>query len=274
MLPCGRCTGCRLDRAKGWALRCAHEALQWESSSFLTLTYRPADLPKNGSLDYRDFQLFMKRLRIHLKREFGVDRISYYMCGEYGEELSRPHFHCILFGHDFMHDRKQISKKRGNTLFQSATLDALWGKGFASIGNVTFQSAAYCARYTMKKMVGKDAAKHYQRVNTETGEIYQLTPEFNKMSLNPAIGKGFFESYQDDIYPDDFCLIDGKKVRSPRYYDRLLERSNPELLERVKTNRKAQAEAQAHNNTRERRAVREICLTSKINKLKRELTND
>jgi len=196
------------------------------------------------------------------------------MCGEYGEHASRPHFHCILFGFDFMHDRKQISKKRGNTLYQSATLDGLWNKGFASIGNVTFQSAAYCARYTMKKVVGKEASDHYKRVDTETGEIYQLTPEFNKMSLNPAIGKGFFESYKDDIYPDDFCLIDGKKVRSPRYYDRLLEKHNPELLETVKTNRKAKAEKQLHNNTAARRAVREQCLAAKLTKLKRELTND
>lgn len=270
LLPCGRCSGCRLDRAKAWALRCSHEATNWERSSFLTLTYRDADLPPNGTLQYPDFQKFMKRLRIYLKRDHGIKRVSYYMCGEYGEQLSRPHYHCILFGFDFLHDRKQCSKKRGNVLYESETLNKLWGLGFASIGNVTFQSAAYCARYTMKKVVGKDAPDHYRRVNTETGEIVQLVPEFNKMSLNPAIGRGFFEAYSSDIYPDDFCLVDGKKVRSPKYYDRLLEKQNPELLERVKKNREAAALLHQESNTPARRAVREKVLESKLTRLKRE----
>jgi len=213
----------------------------------------------------------MKRLREYLSRVEGIPRIAYYMVGEYGEQLSRPHFHCILFGYDFQSDRKKISNKRGNILYQSETLDSLWGKGFASIGTVTFQSAAYCARYSMKKVTGVQAADHYKRVNVETGEVYHLRPEYNKMSLNPAIGKGFFEAYNTDIYPDDFCLIEGKKVRSPRYYDRLLEKSNPELLERVKTNRKAQAEKMAADNTRDRRAVKEKCLQAKLKQLKRNI---
>lgn len=196
------------------------------------------------------------------------------MCGEYGDKLSRPHYHCILFGFDFLADRKKISNKRGNILYSSPTLDKLWGHGFASIGTVTFQSAAYCARYSMKKITGKKAEDHYTRVIPETGEIIKLRPEYNKMSLNPAIGKGFFEAYSDDIYPDDFCLIEGKKVRSPRYYDRLLEQTNPELLERVKTNRKAQAEKLLANNTRDRRLVREKCLQAKLTKLKREIENE
>ncbi|WNK13817.1 MAG: replication initiator protein [Microvirus sp.] len=263
-LPCGRCVGCRLDRAKAWALRCAHEATLWPCSSFLTLTYAPEHLPQGGSLVKRDFQLFMKRLRKHLNK-----RVSYYMCGEYGTKGDRPHYHAILFGEDFLFDRVVISRKRGVTLYRSPTLDSLWGLGFASIGNVTFQSAAYVARYCMKKITGEDAEAHYRRVDTDTGEVYQLLPEFNQMSLKPGIGQGWFEAYSADVYPDDFIVIEGKRVRSPKYYDRLLERSNPDLLERVKRARKARAKLMSSDSTPERLRAREICLQAKVSKLTR-----
>lgn len=243
----------------------------WEKTSFITLTYNPENLPPRGSLNHRDFQLFMKRLREYLYRIHGINRVAFYMCGEYGENFSRPHYHLILFGFDFTHDRVIQSRKRGNVLYQSETLNKLWGHGFASIGAVTYQSAKYCARYVMKKITGDRAKDHYKRVDTETGEIYKIDPEYQKMSLRPAIGRGFFEAYNEDIYPDDFVVIDGKKVRSPRYYDYLLEKSNPDLLARVKHRRKQHAEKLASDNTRDRRAVKEKNATLAFQNLKREL---
>lgn len=266
-LPCGRCVGCRLDRAKGWALRCAHEATLWPCSSFLTLTYAPEHLPSGGTLQKSDFQKFMKRLRKALDGR----RVSYYMCGEYGSKGDRPHYHCILFGEDFLFDRVAISRKRGVTLYRSPTLDRLWGLGFASIGSVTFQSAAYVARYCLKKITGDAAEEHYARVNTETGEIYSVVPEFNQMSLKPGIGRGWFEAYSEDVYPDDFCIVEGRKVRSPRYYDRLLEKSNPGLLEKVKKARKAKAKELKADQSPERLKVRERVLESKVSKLTRSV---
>jgi len=116
------------------------------------------------------------------------------------------------------------------------------------------------------------AEAHYSRVDSETGEIYQLVPEFNKMSLKPAIGKGWFDEYSEDVYPDDFCVIDGKKVRSPKYYDTLLERKNPDLLEKVKRARKLKSRDNP-NNSPDRLRVREICLEAKLSNLKRDFEN-
>lgn len=213
----------------------------------------------------------MKRLREHLSRIYGIKRIAFYMCGEYGEKTGRPHYHVILFGWDFSNDRTQVATKRGNAIFKSPTLTKLWGMGHADIGSVTYQSASYVARYVMKKVVGPSAKDHYKRVDVETGEVFHVKPEFQKMSLRPAIGRGFFDEYSEDIYPDDFCLVQGKKVRTPRYYDNLLERTNPSLLEAVKKQRKAKAVLYEKHNTKPRRAVREEVLQSKISKLKREL---
>jgi len=266
-LPCGQCVGCRLDRAKGWALRCAHEALSWDQKAFLTLTYNPANLPPGGTLYKKHFQDFMKRLRFH----YANRKIRYYMVGEYGAKGDRPHYHAIVYGVDFEEDRVLLKKNRGNPLYRSPTLDRLWGHGFASIGNVTFQSASYCARYCLKKITGEQAKTHYQRVDTETGEIYQVLPEYNNMSLKPGIGQGFFEEYSEDIFPHDYCILEGKKVRTPRYYDRLLEKENPALLEKVKLARKRNAKKQAANSTPERLAVRETVLDAKLSKLHREI---
>ena len=109
-VPCGQCLGCRLDRSRQWAIRCIHEAQMFGNKNvFVTLTYRPADLPKDGTLDYCHFQLFMKRLRKKMvpKCPFPVgsperdewlekNEIRFYMCGEYGDENWRPHYHAIL----------------------------------------------------------------------------------------------------------------------------------------------------------------------------------
>lgn len=156
-VPCGRCVGCRLERSRQWAIRCVHEASLHEKNCFITLTYNDENLPADQSLHYEPFQLFMKRLR----KKYGSG-IRFYMCGEYGEKLARPHFHACLFGHDF--DDKKVWKKTdaGSVLYRSAELEKLWPFGYSSVGDVSFESAAYVARYIMKKITGEAAESHYK----------------------------------------------------------------------------------------------------------------
>ena len=82
-LPCGQCIGCRLERSRQWAMRCLHEASLHENNAFITLTYDDSNLPRGGSLDYSDFQKFMKRLRKRIGR-----KVSFYCGGEYGDTHS------------------------------------------------------------------------------------------------------------------------------------------------------------------------------------------
>lgn len=183
------------------------------------------------------------------------------MCGEYGDQTHRPHYHALLFNHDFM-DKTKWAFRNNNTIYRSKSLEKLWPYGLSEIGNVTFQSAAYVARYVMKKITGEQAKEHYKG----------LTPEYNKMSLRPGIGKQWFDKYKTDIFPGDFVpLAEGKKSKTPPYYDKLLEKESPITYEHVKKARLLKAELHAENNTPERLKVREIVTKSKLRKLKREL---
>jgi hypothetical protein len=152
-LPCGQCVGCRLERSRQWAVRCMHEAQMHTSNCFITLTYAPEFIreAKDLSLNYEHFQLFMKRLR----KRFTGKTIRFYMAGEYGELRDRPHFHACIFGLDF-EDKKFLKRtETGSILYTSKILEELWPYGYSSIGDVNFESAAYVARYIMKKVNGK-----------------------------------------------------------------------------------------------------------------------
>lgn len=255
-LPCGRCIGCRLARSEAWAVRCVHEASLWDVNSFVTLTYDEAHFPPFGQLLYRDFQLFMKRLRFERRPA----RIRFFMGGEYGEELARPHFHAILFNCGFP-DREPWSKG----LYRSRELERHWPYGFSSIGDVTFESAAYVARYCVSKVTGDGALVHYGVVDPSTGELVERVPEFGHMSLKPGIGSEWLEKYRSDVYPDGTVVMRGRQCKPPKFYDRRFKREDPDGYEALCYLRDSFARAHAGDNTRERLGVREVVARARVN---------
>ena len=263
-LPCGQCIGCRLERSRQWATRCIHEASLHHDNCFITLTYDDENFPYGGSLVKAHFQKFIKRLR----SKIAPKKVRYFMCGEYGDQLMRPHYHALLFGYDFT-DRELWQSREGIRTYTSQSLEKLWPKGFSTIGDITWQTAAYCARYVTKKLTGKAAAAHYERLVPDTGEIIQLQPEYIAMSLKPAIGKDWYEAYKDDCYPSDFITNQGKKYRVPRYYDKLLEAEKPDELQRLKRLRQENAWQWDHEQTKERLQARETCTNARHNLLTR-----
>jgi len=241
-VPCGGCLGCRLDRSREWAARIMHEAHEWDSNCFITLTYRDKrdateaqlrkgyHVPDDFSLDKSHFQKFMKRLR----KKFPDRKIRYYHCGEYGDELHRPHYHACLFNLHFP-DQELFKESNGNSLFVSKTLEKLWPYGFSTIGELTYQSAAYCARYVLKKVTGDRSHDHYLRVSPETGECWHVQPEYCTMSTKPGIGTRYYELYKGDFWPSDEMSVPGVGVvkKVPRYYQKRLENEDAGLLEEI-----------------------------------------
>lgn len=245
-VPCGQCIQCRLSRARDTAIRCVHEARFYEANCFLTLTVNDDHLDKifpGGSLCHRPFQLFMKRLRkrfegvteiVHPRTGKKVRPIRCVMCGEYGELLKRPHYHVLLFNFDFP-DKKLFSKRGDTRLYISKILEELWPYGFATIGDVTFDSAAYVSKYVTKKVTGSMADEHY--FNVETGEV--LKPEYIKFPQGFGLGRLFYDKYKDQLYTHDFVRTGEKdfKMKPPKYYDKLFDVDDPVRLSYLKKER-------------------------------------
>lgn len=286
-ISCGQCVGCRLERSRQWAVRCMHEAQMWQDNCFITLTFSPDGLERRNrefeeqeakdpssvkgwspvGIHPRDYQLFMKRLR----KKFGKGA-RYFYCGEYGEKTSRPHYHACLFNFDFS-DKRLFKMSNGIPLYVSEELERLWPYGFATIGDVTFESAAYVARYVMKKVNGKQAEEDgtYWRYDGETGEASEVKPEFCAMSRRPGIGKTWFEQFKNDVYPNDYVVLRGKKVRPPKYYDKLLEQEDSYALDDIKMARIEKAFEWVDEQGPERLKAREKCQLVKLDKLVRNL---
>lgn len=275
-IPCGRCIGCRLERSRQWALRCVHESKLYKDNCFITLTFRDDDIVRNHSLDKDDFVLFMKKLRQFDCRYRWLPKFQKYVlghrfmwrtksnvrffhCGEYGEKLKRPHHHACLFNFDFK-DKFLWSVRNGVRLYRSKALEKLWPYGFSTVGDVTFESAAYVARYVMKKINGDMADKHYDG----------LVPEYVTMSRKPGIGKLWFDKYKTDVYPHDYVVVNGHKSKPPRFYDENFLLTDKDEFEIIKSNRKEAAKDNPHNAYSRLRS-REVVTEARVANLRRKL---
>ena len=249
-IPCGQCIECRLQRSRRWADRCMLELGYHESSYFLTLTYDNEHIPKNPLIDYetgeiyaenatlvkKDLQDFMKRLRRAYEYKGYENKLRFFACGEYGSQTLRPHFHIIVFGLKL--DDLTLYKRNfnGDNLYNSAFISKLWKNGFSVVGDVTWESCAYVARYIMKKHLGKDS---------EFYDIYNIEPEFTLMSRKPGIARQYYDEHKDELFYQDFVSIPtkdgGKQIFPPPYYEKLFEEDFPEneVIERKEKRKQA-----------------------------------
>ncbi len=232
-VPCRQCIGCRLEYSRQWAVRGMHEAACHDENCFLTLTYSDEYLPPWGSLDSAAVPLFMKRLR----KSISPRKVSVMYAGEYGSRFGRPHYHVVLFGHDFS-DKLPWATRNGLPVWRSGALEKLWPAGQSELGSVTFESVAYVARYITKKVTGAGASAHYQ-VCDEDGVVHDREPEFMRMSRRPAIGRRWFEEFGAECYANGAggVLARGRLMKPPRYYDGLMASWAPLELEAVRVAR-------------------------------------
>lgn len=261
-VPCGGCIGCRTDYVRQWAVRCYHEASLYDRNCFLTLTYNDESLPPDWNVNKVHFQKFVRRAR---KAGFVF---RYFHCGEYGDLNGRPHYHACIFGEDFSKDRAFFRMSNGYKIYVSPTLTKLWSLGHAYIGSLTLESAAYVARYVMKKARGSNLVPIH--VDTDSGEVWERVKEYVTMSLKPGIGQGWLEKYSDEVYRGDFLVIDGKKIPPPRYYDKKFEEDNEARLMFIKEERERKAKVFEEHSSPERLKVREEIHRKKIEIYSRE----
>ena len=246
-VPCGQCLGCRLERSRQGAVRCVHEARVSENAYFLTCTFDNYHLPADRSLSVKFHQTFLKNLR----REFGSG-IRFIGCGEYGELHGRPHYHYIFYNID-LSDKVFAFRTDGYNTYTSPRFGKVWRYGMHLIGEFSFDAAAYVARYIVKKQTGPNSNEHYKG----------RTPEFLVTSRRPGIGAAWIEKYGQDVYSNDFVVINGRKMRPPRFYDKKFSEKYPEWIDYVKENRVQKMLFHLENNTFERLVDRCRCLEGK-----------
>lgn len=268
-IPCGQCIGCRLEYSRNWANRCSLEMRQHEKNSFITLTYNEENIPRNPAVDGKavdpltgevsyvfsdtdevatlkkeDLTNFFKALRRKLneipkesdeeeqryykKGDDNFKSFRYFASGEYGDG-GRPHYHILLFGwspDDLVSYKKS---ELGFDYYTSEVLNEIWKKGYVVIAEASWETAAYVARYVMKKAKGKDA-KIYEENN--------VIPEFCTMSRNPGIGKMWYDNNKKcyATFSNKVLPSKGKKrtFNRIRYFDKQFEEEFPFDYETLK----------------------------------------
>lgn len=207
-VACGKCVECLQQHSNEWSHRIVDECKLHEQNCFITLTYNEQSKPTDGSLCRRDLQLFIKRLRKHVEPL----KLRVFYCGEYGKKALRPHYHVIVFGwkpDDLFFWQKD---KSGSILYRSPQVEKLWTFGYSSVGDVTVDSAKYCAKYMQKLQKLPDG----------------LVKPFIGMSNRNGIGYGAIDP---NSLTSDRIYHNGKSVKVPRYYLKVLEREGHDLTE-------------------------------------------
>ena len=256
-IPCGHCWACKLNYSAQWATRIMYECKCSEHNYFITFTYDELNIPIPESSEYEgnkyyndgtwtgsllpsDIDKFLNSLRKYFERK-GHKGIKYFYAGEYGETTKRPHYHMILMNcpldlkefYDFHIDsRKKLHWK-------SHEIERFWKEGIIDVGEVEFASAAYVARYCMKKITDSTDKSIYW----SQGKM----PEFVRMSRRPGIGSDYFNQNVDKIYKTDELIVknfhgESITVKPPKAWDRKFKELYPEAYEQLKESRKAAAE--------------------------------
>lgn len=256
-IPCGQCIGCKLERSRQWAMRCVHESQLSADNMFITLTYDDAHLHPNHSLVPQHLTDFHKRLHNRLLRSRGQG-IRYFACGEYGESTRRPHYHTLIFNYWFPDARHHGTSKSGERLYVSSELTSLWPYGYSNFGTVTFESAAYVARYCVKKLDGILI-------------MSDRVPEYGVMSRRPGIGAEWYAKYRKQTVDHDSVVLRNREMQPPKFYDKKLEAVDKATFDRVKK-RRSRKKRNLNEQTRERLRVREKVKQAQVNLYKREPT--
>lgn len=250
LTPCRQCIGCRLEKSRQWATRLMHETKYHNNACFLTLTYANEFLPENATLNKDHIRVFINDLRSRMNY-YGKEKLKYFAVGEYADPneknpTGRPHYHLALFGpipgHPGLDFRTSElipdePSRSGHPQWLHPDISAVWPYGRHTVAELSFESAAYVARYCLKKISGISAPAHYG----------PRIPEFQRNSN--GLGKSHTETWISDVYPGDQVVLPGRGAfQPPPYYDRILEKIDPKLFTQVKQARK---EAQEPLTSRE-----------------------
>lgn len=192
-VPCGKCLECLKLRVNSWYVRLMEQKKHAESAYFVTLTYSEENLPfsENGlmSLDYRDTQLFWKKIRF--ARAKTAPKIKYFLVGEYGSKTHRPHYHAITFN---------VSPEE---------IEKHWTHGQVHVVPMNEKTTYYTLKYALKRANKWKKNEHDDRF-------------VEKALMSRGLGLDFLTENMVKFYHTDVSrpviMLGNKKLPLPRYY--------------------------------------------------------
>ena len=206
-VPCGKCEACQKRKQQEWFVRLKYEQKFSDFAVFVTLTYNDENLPSDLNVKKCDVQLYHKRLRQLLPKEFSHFR--YYLTSEYGPETQRPHYHGIYFG----------IPPNYYSLIEKA-----WSKGFVKYDEINDNRIRYVVGYITEKLfVPPGREKLFNLISKNLGSCYidkvgrQFNTEIDRMYV-PLYDKKYVlpRYYKDKLFSD---------TRKEEFEKRCLERA-------------------------------------------------
>lgn len=126
-----------------------------------------------------------------------------------------------------------------------------------TLGDVSFDSANYVARYTLKKLGAAAPAPG-------------CVPPYLTMSRRPGIGSAWIAKYGRQVAIKDKLIVNGVASGVPRFYRDRLSTAFPTVSNDNKIRRRGRA-ASDPNNTGSRLIIRETVKNASISLLSRDL---
>ena len=246
LVPCGKCLACKARRKSEMVFRMDTEkrlghldsegnVVKYKHCFFITLTYAPEFLPHfvplrydtrtgevfesvevpedhTGLLNPEHLSGFMKRLR----RYYSLD-CKAFLCGEYGDDYSRPHYHLIFYSDLNWQDcvnavRRAWSMKcpvekrnlPGSFVVKDGSYNT-WRRSFGrvEVKPVNMRRIRYCAKYVCKDTDTPHPVKKFGRASCRLGTAFLLSAECLAVRQN----KRLFAYTQD-----------GKRASLGRYF--------------------------------------------------------
>lgn len=214
-VPCGKCPQCLKRRQNQWSFRLNEEKKRSTSVSFLTFTYETPPLTSCGlqTLEKTHWQLFMKKLRKNVKNH----QLKYYMCGEYGTNTQRPHYHAIMFNlpQSYLQNSHKLHStwEHGHIYIAQANLATMhYVIGYLQKGNIVSESIDY----TTGEITTDPRQREFSLMSKKLGLSY-ITPQMAKYHTNRlqsyVTGQG------------------GQKMSMPRYFrDKIFTKEEKNLM--------------------------------------------
>ncbi|MER9489796.1 hypothetical protein NKI50_28135 [Mesorhizobium sp. M0563] len=217
---CRKCWQCSERRIDDWVGRCLAENKTANVGHSITLTYgRDEDGNEDhfraAWLTYSDVQKFFKLLR-----RDGY-KFRYLVCGEYGSEKGRAHWHLLMFWQGKVPPHELTTSRWNQKRFENK----YWPHGFQHWEKPNAKSIRYVCKY-IQKDIGKDERQGHISMSKKPplGDqyFYELALKYVKAGLAPQDLTYRFPEVKDTKGKPKLFFMGGATAQNfIRYYQAL-----------------------------------------------------